>query len=57
MLELIFMWIPMFSIIFSDVTSIVSTSNWNVKQASPKLNKGKNYFALALIIMPMFKWD
>ena len=48
------MWIPMFSIIFRDFTSIVSTSNWNGSPASPKLNKGKNYFALALIIMTMF---
>ena len=49
------MWMPLQGIKYRDFVSVVCTSNWNGRQASAKLNKGKNCFELALV--PVSKWE
>ena len=52
---MILMWMPMHGIKFRDFMSVVCTSNWNGRQASAKLSKGKHSFSLELV--PVSKWE
>ena len=55
-MELILMWMPMQGIKFRDfMSSVVCTSNRNGSPASAKVNKGKNCFALELVLVS--KWE
>ena len=55
-MELILMWMPMQGIKFRDfMSSVVCASNRNGSPASVKLNKGKNCFALELVLVS--KWE
>ena len=40
---------------FRDFMSVVCTSNWNSSPTSAKLNRGKNSFALPLVLVS--KWE
>ena len=54
--KLILMWMPMQGIKFRDfMSTVVCTSNRNDSPASAKLNKGKNCFALKLVLVS--KWE
>ena len=55
-MKLFFMWMPMQGIKFKDfMSSVVCTANRNGSPASTKLNKGKNCFALELVLVS--KWE
>jgi len=55
-MELILMWMPMQGIKFRDfMSSVVCASNRSGSPASAKLNKGKNCFALELVLVS--KWE
>ena len=55
-MEIILTWMPMQGIKFRDfMSSVVCVSNRNGSPASAKLKKGKNCFALELVLVS--KWE